>query len=513
MKATDELFQLIRSLNKTEKGYFKKYSQLHSRGEETGYIRLFEAIDVMKEYDEDILREKLKGEKFLEYLPTAKNYLYNFILKSLRNYHSDTGIDSILHDSLREAEIIFKKGLYDQYAKLVRKARALAQKYEKDLFILEAVAMENRALTTISTPDEYQRYAIELNQLLFDSIDRHKNLVEYRAWINQIFSILRSKGESFRSREELEEMKNLEALQLALHEDNARSFRARCLYYNGRAAIKKYCGQPLESIMFNKRQIEYMEANPELMQDNFDSYLSAINNLMVSAMAAGNMELTREAIDKFRAITNSSTDVQARIFERTNPVEVIWYLQTGKIDEGLEKVAAIEEGLEKFKGKISKAFLFPLYDNLSNLYFFSGNFSKALFWRNMILNDPNIRLREDIQNYSRIINLIIHYELGNQDTMEYLLRSTYRYLLKRERLYKFETLILKFLKDSPSYNTRKEITEAFTRLQKELKLLESDAYEKNALEYFDMITWLESRISDLPIKEVTIRKALNAVSS
>ena len=64
MKVTDDLFQLIKSLDQSEKRYFKIFSTMHIKdSEENKYIMLFDAIDKQSEYDEDEIRKKFKNEK------------------------------------------------------------------------------------------------------------------------------------------------------------------------------------------------------------------------------------------------------------------------------------------------------------------------------------------------------------------------------------------------------------------------------------------------------------------
>ena len=55
MKPSNELFDLIQSLTKSEKRFFKLHSSLQSG--DKNYLRLFDAIDRMKEYDETSLKK------------------------------------------------------------------------------------------------------------------------------------------------------------------------------------------------------------------------------------------------------------------------------------------------------------------------------------------------------------------------------------------------------------------------------------------------------------------------
>ena len=116
MKASDDLFNLVRSLNKNEKRYFRLLSGLHAG--EKKFLLLFDAVDSQKEYDEETIKKKFRKEKFIRQLTFTKNYLYKSILKSLESYHSSA--DSEIKNLLHRVEILFEKGLYAQCGKLLK---------------------------------------------------------------------------------------------------------------------------------------------------------------------------------------------------------------------------------------------------------------------------------------------------------------------------------------------------------------------------------------------------------
>ena len=55
---TDTVFQLIKSLEKSEKRNFKLYVTRNSSSEELKIVQLFDALDKMDNYDETILLKK-----------------------------------------------------------------------------------------------------------------------------------------------------------------------------------------------------------------------------------------------------------------------------------------------------------------------------------------------------------------------------------------------------------------------------------------------------------------------
>src|ERR1700743_2764278 len=98
-RSSDILFQLIKSLEKSEKRNFKLYIKRNSGSEDLKTIQLFDALDKMEEYDEVQLLEKNKRIR-KQQLSNAKAHLYREILSSLRLIRQEDNIDIQLHEQL-----------------------------------------------------------------------------------------------------------------------------------------------------------------------------------------------------------------------------------------------------------------------------------------------------------------------------------------------------------------------------------------------------------------------------
>jgi len=73
-------------------------------------------------------------------------------------------------------------------------------------------------------------------------------------------------------------------------------------------------------------------------------------------------------------------------------------------------------------------------------------------------------------------------------------------------------MVLSFIREKlPKVITQKELILAFRELKEELEEIIKDSFERKALEYFDFISWLESKIENCPFAEIVKEKA-NAVN-
>ena len=80
--------------------------------------------------------------------------------------------------------------------------------------------------------------------------------------------------------------------------------------------------------------------------------------------------------------------------------------------------------------------------------------------------------------------------------LEYLMRSTYRHLQQRVTLLEVERRLLVFIRASQKFKTAKELKQGFSQLREGLIELSSIPSEEAMLRYFDIIAWLESKITD-----------------
>ncbi len=141
MKASSDLFDLIKSLNKSEKRYIQ-LNAVHAGDKD--YMKLFAVIDKQNDYDEGIIKKKLSKERFIKRLPAVKNYLYEFIMKSLASYYADLSADSRIRHFLNYSEILFDKKLFGQSIKALSKAKKIALKYNKNISYYDILQAEQQ---------------------------------------------------------------------------------------------------------------------------------------------------------------------------------------------------------------------------------------------------------------------------------------------------------------------------------------------------------------------------------
>ena len=102
---SDILFQLVHSLEKSEKRHFKLYIKRSSAKEDLKIIQLFDALDKMDEYDEKLLLKKMPGISENQ-LANLKTHLYKQLLASLRLLKTTENVDLQLSEHFDNARIL-----------------------------------------------------------------------------------------------------------------------------------------------------------------------------------------------------------------------------------------------------------------------------------------------------------------------------------------------------------------------------------------------------------------------
>src|SRR5215831_10184155 len=142
-RSTDALFQLIKSLEKSEKRNFKLFVRRNSASENLKIIHLFDALDKMKEYDEAMLLKKNKAIS-KQQLSNTKAHLYRQILASLRIIKDEDNIDIQLHEQMDHARILYNKGLYLQSLRVLDRMKEMAKNFNQLTYLQQVLFFEKK---------------------------------------------------------------------------------------------------------------------------------------------------------------------------------------------------------------------------------------------------------------------------------------------------------------------------------------------------------------------------------
>ena len=262
---------------------------------------------------------------------------------------------------------------------------------------------------------------------------------------------------------------------------------------------------------YTQKWVDLFEKEPFMVTIETSHYIKGMHNLLSAHFDLLNDQKFRETLRQFEEFSESDI-VKNNV---NNRIQTFVYLYISKLNqhfidgtftEGLDLVPYIEEKLKEYWIYLDRHRILVFYYKIACLYFGSGNYEQTIVYLNKIIN-WKVDLRTDLQCYSRLLHLIAHYELGNFSLLEYLIKSVYRFMAKMGNLSLVEEEIFKFLRKSFNLSPGK-LRPEFEKLVEKLKKYEKNRFETRAFVYLDIISWLESKIQQVPVQDVIREKYL-----
>ncbi len=514
MSRSTKLFALIKSLSKTEKRHFKLYVGKHQVGSQNNYLKLFEIVDKQSTYDEVAVKKKLKGSPIAKRLAVEKSYLYNLILRSLRVYHGGKSKELEVLELLEYINILFARQLYDQCYQHIKKAKKIAE--ENDLFhiLAQILDWEEVVLITIE-PTDYFIQNDRIRSEKAEVLEKLKNMDDYIALRDDFYKPHILKGMIRKDEEELvyDELFETPLLQ---DDSTALTTRARFYFYDLHARYYRGKGDFARFLEYRERLVSIIRKDENYISLRGKTYLTAMSNLALAYIENGRYQDCITIVDQMKADAASLKGEfhQKQAYDMLNHAytrEFNMYRVSGQFEKGVTQMKEVELFLENWERFMSEEYRLEMYYSFAVCHFGAGQYRDALSWLHKILNFITGESRNKyVFTQAMILNLITHFELGNDLHLEYVVQSVYRHLIKRKELFAVESAIIRFLRrDLPKMNSRKEQMEGLNALYHQLEDILKDPREAQVLQYFDYLSWLKSKKENISFAQAAKKRSIS----
>ena len=501
-RSPDEVFQLVKTLEKAEKRNFKLFMRRNAASEDLKIVQLFDAMDRMETYDEDVLLRKNKGLRKSQ-LSNLKAHLYRQVLSSLRVMRDEDNIDIRLHEQLDHARILYNKALYRQSLKCLSRIKELARSHHQLTYWLQALILEKK-IESLHITRSLDNRAEELAREVDDLNGRLVMIGSLSNLALQLYGWYIRSGH-IRNRAEERAVRDFYRKHIPKDAAVQTGFYEK-LYLHQCNAWYGFILQDL--LMYYRscqRWVDLFAREPFMRKVEAQQYIKGMHNLLNAHFLLMNHGRFMEALRQFESFHRSAeADINAN-----NRVQTFVYLYLAKINrhfmegtftQGLRLVPEIEGRIEEYAQQLDRHRVLIFYYKIACLYFGSGDRERTIEYLNRIIH-WKADLRTDLQCYARLLHLIAHYELGNYAILESLIKSVYRFMLKMRNLSVVEREILGFLQKTFHKDPRR-LKGDFRMLCDKLRKFEKDPQERRSFMYLDFVSWLESRIREVPVQEV-----------
>jgi hypothetical protein len=507
---TDALFQLVHSLEKSEKRHFKLYIKRSSAKEDLKIIRLFDALDKLPEYDEKALLKKLPDIQKPQ-LANIKTHLYKQLLASLRLLKATENSDLQLSEHLDHARVLYNKGLKLQSLKILEKAKEIAKANQKFNFLAQVISLEKKIETlhiTRSTTEKTLLLAQEAEEISahIDRVTKLSNLalLLYRWYVINGHARNESDEQDLRTFFKNYLPKDVNSVQ-GFYE-NLYLYQSYCWYAFIRQDFLMY-------YRYSQKWIDLFNSQPFMIGIETGHYVKGMHNLLNAHFDLRNFkqfEITLRQFEEFAKteVANRHDNFRVHTFIYINSAKINQHLMQGTFAEGLALIPSIEEKMQEYGLFVDQHRVLVFNYKIATLYFGNGEYEKCIDYLLKIINGP-LDLRIDLQCYARLLHMLAHYEMGNYELMESLTKSVYRFMARMKNLTVVEEKMFRFIRNSFDVSPR-ELKPELEKFLNEIKHLEKNRYETRAFAYLDIISWVESKVYEKPMREIVYNKYLES---
>lgn len=490
MPIKDSLHELILSLNRAEKRFFKIHASSSSNRTESSYMELFDLLAKQKKYDEKALLKKMNKHNVSSNFAQNKKYLKDLVIKSLCEKQEKKPVN-IVNELIKESNILQQRMLYNDMFNRLKKAKAIAEKYELFQFSLTILDLEMKQLLSVDFDKallEMETYLEAKKQILY----KYNLKIELKSSLYMAYSVILKHNKKV-SNEKLDfvaaHLKRYDKEKI----DNLASFEISLTYYQLQECYFTLTSNFESSLQITKKILDLFEdENQHFKQKDDYRFVKAYTNYASCVFRSGNFNLLSEVLKRSEAVKLKNASIELVFFTKITSNWLAYYLNTGKLEESIILGEKFEAVYNKQTSKIKEVDLISIYYNFSLIYFFNQKYDKCLSYlaRLELLNN---NLRKDIFADAYLILIICHFELGNFSVIESLVRSKRN---KKDIIEIEDLLTSSILKIAKNALREKEVFEDLNKKFKKLKT------QHSSIDYTSLNIWLTAKQNNKSILEV-----------
>ncbi len=501
----DHLFTLVKSLNKAEKRSFKLYANRLQSGSDSKFLKLFDALDRLDDYDEDQLLRRLKGVSKRN-LANLKRHLYKQILISLRLIYINKNIDIQIREQLDFARILYGKGMYMQALRLLERIKTIALEHHQDILHLEILEFEKliearhitrsrsveNKMESLLEESSRRSFVTHTTSLLSNlniqvqgwyiqhgHVQRPEDFAEIKAYFDSVFP------DNFK----LENLTFFEKIHL---------FQAFMWYHYIRLELSAAREHAEKWVNLFEKNTQMQEKDPNLYMRGL--YYQLIFSFLQQDTQTFSSVLRRfeKFYSDYRRQLNANAQMMAFVYLFLSRLNEKFLL--ADFEGGLKLVPEIHRSIRSFSAHMDIHRILLFHYKIGALYFATGKFAEALDELNKITVLHSGFLRDDLHFNARILHLICHYELKNFELLDYLVPQVQRAIKKAREVSAWQMATLNFLRRllRADDNARQEL---FLEFKHETKSLLDNPYECKSRRYLDIPAWVECHLHACSLQE------------
>ena len=492
------LWQLIQSLDASEKRYFKR-NFLSAKEEAPVYLHLFDAVAAQREYDEAAILKKYGPRISKKNIAGLKQYLHQLLCEALTTYNK---VDDPAHELYYQVQLIRvyrKKGLIDEAHQVWKKAVKKARQIES-FALLNLLKSEFEKMILSANP--HTSYD-ELHSLFRGNVISYPEYAELIT-LRDIYAetiLLKRLGHFDMDTPQRDKIKKLldkaEQYSAAIQ---SRSFWLRHYYLAITGTLRYLLNRGAEAFTIFSNLLGDWKESPSFIRSHPEHYIELLHMINYTGVLQGEFAFVENAFnDPCNELIRDP--VQKAGFEANKYLALNRiYNKTARYNEVARLLAHMKANLSTWERQLNDDMNRTVSLSLGIGSFVMEQLEDAHFYTKRAITYFRDGTREEHAAVAQVLLLLITYCMNNARLFDAQYRSTYTYFYKRKKKHPFEAALVRCLHNT-FYQTdyRKKVQE----YEKALQVFEEnkeDQVQQSTITIFNYPGWLESRAQRIPYR-------------
>jgi hypothetical protein len=504
MSATeDKLYRLIHTLDRSEKGYIRKFAALHTK-EDANTLKVFDLYNKVLVYDKKKIDELVSKEKFAENIAKVKSYLYDLILKALHNFHVEKKDKNRLRMQMIHVEMLKDKGLTKDALSILSKVKKEAIEKEMYFLLPDVFSLEINLQPHLNI--DFNKFHDKINEIKNEAAHYKKCQEAIQYFIKALGALethfhsllfspekeIQQKAKEIFEADKYKEFLLLESYQINIFKELNQAYLHLIIPDAG--SFRKHAAKALQLL-----------AEENISNFNHRVRLQFLYNLGNCCLCINDETLYKQAVDGLKSVKNKMADPKNpehnKALSYIHYTSCNYFIRSGKYEEGLQNCEEFLNKESRNTDTLNEA-LFTTYYSQSLLFFIAGKYSAAIKSANFfdLVNNNSNSL--DFESELFIVKILSHLEMNNWDTAK-ILGKQYLGFYERKNL-RFEQRKI-FVKNILKISAAEKTDLATMTLENFTKnKIEDD--QKNTFPLLDLSAWCVSVLTNNPLAEVLSKK-------
>lgn len=445
MKISEHLHALVHSLNKYETGYCLKYFRQVSGKPLPDYGKLFVAIRKQPTYDQVVLKEQFSEGKSAGHFAVLKKQAYRQTLEALARFHFSRSEFAQTFEGMRKVELLYHRGLNEQASHILKRLKRKVRQDGNESGFLMLLKWEQRLIKSLRHPYADAEYLAGINAEEKAALNILQE--EQRQWegLWKVEHLAETRGSypTAPARAQLADWKASYSGKLP----EMASRRARIDHYRG--MVSYYYLHDQEQLRpHTEALMAQYAARPERLKWEWAPYFSAMTMLIFTEIQQRDfvraLELLQRAIGIFPDLSHVAGHLVRKASYTFMNLELRCYAGLGQFEAGLRRLSAFPKAMRHYTNRYLESGQISILSNMAWIYMEAGRSKDALYWLQVALGRPRKGAGFHYAHKAQIMQLVLHYELGNFELLGRLVTAFERFIRGRRAPSMYDQQLIDF---------------------------------------------------------------------